>query len=246
MDKTSLSIMNSKSLPLILVSFLLVGCLGQSQPIQTPSPTPVNNPPIADFSYSWTGGDKDQPWTCSKITFTAEVSDPDGGKISLMWHDNNNALFQFMNKSSFETKLWPDGKHMIKLTATDDRGAKTIVEKQINVKYEVPEPIPVKTKDGVNIATIYTPMGVEPEIHPEYDWSMSSRAPLLGLYDMTTPILWDWHIKWALEHGINTLWILTIPHGMSPQELSNIHSLTKYYTSGFLKARYREKITFGV
>jgi hypothetical protein len=37
-----------------------------------------------------------------------------------------------MDKNSFKTKLWPNGFHTIKLTATD-KGAKTVIEKQINV-----------------------------------------------------------------------------------------------------------------
>ena len=237
--------MNSKSLPLILVSFLLVGCLGQSQPLSTLSPTPVNNPPIADFTYSWTGGDKDQPWTCSKITFEAEVSDPDGDSLTLYWHDNGKRIPNALGEPEFSTKLYPDGIHTIKLMVMDSRGAQTFVEKQINVKYEVPEPVPVKNKNGLNIASIYVSSGVEPETHPDLSWSMSQYTPLLGSYDLTNPVTVDWHIKWALEHGINTLWIVVAPHGNPPTEAGK-GSYMIYFKDGFLNAKYKNRIKFNV
>jgi hypothetical protein len=229
----------------LLVASLLVGCLGQSQPTPTPSPTPINNPPIADFSYSWTGGDETQPWTCSKITFDAKVSDPEGDSVTLYWYDNGSRIPNALGEPEFSTKLWPDGVHTIKLMVLDSRGGQTIVEKQINVKYEVPEPIPVKTKDGVNMTTLYQAIGVEPETHPEGVWSYSTYTPLLGFYDETSPIVIDWHIKWALEHGINTLWIVVAPHGNPPTEAGK-GSYMIYLKDGFLNAKYKNRIKFNV
>ena len=144
---------------LFLAITLFSGCLGQANstltplPSDTPSPTPnPNNPPkITKFNHSWTGGDKDRPWTCSNNNFTAEVSDPDGDKFSVQWYDNGNRIYLCENETSCETKFWPDGLHTIKLTATDEKGAQSVFEKQIDVKYEVPEPIPVQTKNDLNM-----------------------------------------------------------------------------------------------
>jgi hypothetical protein len=232
-------------LAFFVLTLLLAGCLGQSQPTPTPSPTPVNNPPIADFSFSWTGGDKDQPWTCSKITFDAKVSDPEGDSVTLYWYDNGIRIPNALGEPEFSTKLWPDGMHTIKLMVLDSRGGQTIVEKQIDVKYEVPEPVPVKNKNGLKIATIYVPIDLEPQTHQPYTWLISPYRPVLGYYNMTDPVTIDWHIKLALEHGISIFWIWIAPHSNPPEKVFEGSWMT-YYREGFSKAKYMDKIKFNV
>jgi hypothetical protein len=67
----------------------------------------------------------------------------------------------------------------------------------------------------------------------------SNRRPLLGYYDDTLPSVSDWHIRWAVEHGIsffafNWYWNKGEKRLAMPLE------------SGFLKARHRNLMKFCV
>ena len=44
-----------------------------------------------------------------------------------------------------------------------------------------------------------------PGIHNGFDdlHDFPERTPLMGYYDEENPMVCDWEIKWALEHGIN-------------------------------------------
>ncbi len=61
--------------------------------------------------------------------------------------------------------------------------------------------------------------------------------PLLGFYDDSLPEVNDWHIKWALEHGISFFafdWYWN----------AGEHRLLRTLERGFLKAKYRDLMKF--
>lgn len=67
------------------------------------------------------------------------------------------------------------------------------------------------------------------------------RKPAIGFYDEGDPIVTDWHIKHALEHGIRGfiyVWDKTL---MSPKDKN---SLGAAIDDGFLRARYRNLFKF--
>jgi len=64
--------------------------------------------------------------------------------------------------------------------------------------------------------------------------------PLLGYYRDGEPEVSDWHIKWAVEHGIDFFafdWYYDIATG-------NIHEHNNALELGFLRARYRDMMGF--
>ena len=63
--------------------------------------------------------------------------------------------------------------------------------------------------------------------------------PLLGFYDDSLPEVNDWHIKWALEHGISFFafdWYWN----------AGEKRLARTLEQGFLKARYASQMKFCV
>ena len=67
----------------------------------------------------------------------------------------------------------------------------------------------------------------------------SGPRPLLGFYDDSLPEVNDWHIKWALEHGISFFcfdWYWN----------AGEHRLLRTLERGFLKAKYCEQMKFCV
>lgn len=67
------------------------------------------------------------------------------------------------------------------------------------------------------------------------------RKPAIGFYDEGTPVATDWHIKYALEHGIGGfiyIWDKTLMNPLAKNSLASaIHD-------GFLKARFRDRFLF--
>jgi hypothetical protein len=64
--------------------------------------------------------------------------------------------------------------------------------------------------------------------------------PLLGYYRDGEPVVSDWHIKWAVEHGIDFFafdWYYDYKTG-------NVHEHNLALDRGFLRARYRDLMRF--
>ncbi len=75
----------------------------------------------------------------------------------------------------------------------------------------------------------------------ESEWRLIARRPqprpLLGFYDDSLPEVNDWHIKWALEHGVSFFafdWYWN----------AGEHRLLRTLERGFLKARYASQMKF--
>jgi len=65
-------------------------------------------------------------------------------------------------------------------------------------------------------------------------------TPLMGYYRDGEPEVSDWHIKWAVEHGISFFafdWYYDYEHGASTEH-------NKALDEGFLRARYRDRMNF--
>jgi len=64
--------------------------------------------------------------------------------------------------------------------------------------------------------------------------------PVLGFYRDGEPEVSDWHITWAVEHGIRFFafdWYYHYEHGQS-------HAHNRALNEGFLRARYRDRMKF--
>lgn len=76
----------------------------------------------------------------------------------------------------------------------------------------------------------------------EWKWAVAKQPaprPLLGFYDDSLPEVNDWHIKWALEHGISFFafdWYWN----------AGEKRLARTLEQGFLKARYASQMKFCV
>ena len=106
----------------------------------------------------------------------------------------------------------------------------------------VPTPVPAKT-DYINLmhycalwkeGTHYGWKRIEP--YPE-------RRPAIGWYDEGTPEVADWHIKYALEHGINGFIYCWYRATYEPEIT---HSLGHAIHEGLFNAKYRDMFNFTI
>ena len=102
-----------------------------------------------------------------------------------------------------------------------------------------PVPTPQPCHSDLVVGCFYFPGHFSP-----LRWTPMRRAgfpiPLLGYYRDGEPEVMDWHIKWAVEHGIDYFafdWYCHYKHGPSGE-----HNLA--LDRGFLRARYRELMNF--
>ena len=104
---------------------------------------------------------------------------------------------------------------------------------------EMPPPQPVRT--DVQVACYYFPG----HFHAGRWAPMQAHGhpvPLLGYYRDGAPGVMDWHIKWAVEHGISTFvfdWYYDYHTGRVPEHDTALDE-------GFLKAQYRDLMQFAV
>lgn len=66
----------------------------------------------------------------------------------------------------------------------------------------IPEPTPVSSNYLVG-AYYWISWGTKEVLTPFMDWNDSMFQPMLGQYDSTDTSVVNWHIKWAVEHGIS-------------------------------------------
>ena len=104
---------------------------------------------------------------------------------------------------------------------------------------EMPPPQPVRT--DVQVACYYFPG----HFHAGRWAPMRAYGhpmPLLGYYRDGAPGVMDWQIKWAVEHGVGTFifdWYYDYHTGRVPEHDTALDE-------GFLKARYRDLMQFGI
>ncbi|MCS7239064.1 MAG: glycoside hydrolase family 99-like domain-containing protein [Thermoguttaceae bacterium] len=98
----------------------------------------------------------------------------------------------------------------------------------------VPAPQPVRSEYEVGV--YYFPGWGKPESWRPLE-GFPERRPVLGYYQEGLPEVADWHIKWAVEHGI-TFFCYDWYWRQGQQQLT--HALH----DGYFKARYRDLIKF--
>lgn len=114
----------------------------------------------------------------------------------------------------------------------------------------VPEPDPV-TSDYTILCHYYPGWTKEPNpihngFHDLRDYP--ERTPLLGYYDESLTEVFDWQIKWAVEHGINCFvhcWYRRRENMGKPISLEDVrlsHSIHK----GYFGARYKRYMKFAI
>lgn len=104
--------------------------------------------------------------------------------------------------------------------------------------YDVPAPRPVKSEYQVGV--YYYPGWSDPEMRGwKRQADLPERDPLLGWYAEGSPVVADWHIKWALENGIS--FFVYDWYWRDGRE-----QLGAALNDGFLKARYGERMQFAV
>jgi len=106
----------------------------------------------------------------------------------------------------------------------------------------VPRPKPVKTK--YILLMHYCPLW---KVGTHFGWqkieTWPERRPALGFYDEGTPEVADWHIKYAIEHGIQAFIYCWYRSDFSPE----IHQrLGHAVHDGLLKARYLDMFNFSI
>ena len=123
----------------------------------------------------------------------------------------------------------------------------------------VPEPRRVKPRNDVTLIAVYLPswgakyppwwrgatnpksltLTIGTELHP----ILGQRHPIdpAGTYDSRDPDIADWHIKWALEHGVTAFMI-----DWSPIEVDPSGAFHHTFEDGFLRANYRDMMKFGI
>jgi hypothetical protein len=102
-------------------------------------------------------------------------------------------------------------------------------------KAGVPTPRPVST-DGYQVGAYYFP-GWPTRAKWEVLDNFPERRPLLGYYAEGDPVVMDWQIKWAVEHGI-TFFAFDWYWDRGRRQLE--HALHE----GYLKARFRPLLKF--
>jgi len=104
----------------------------------------------------------------------------------------------------------------------------------------VPEPRPAKT-DYIGLMH-YCALWKE---GTHYGWKRiepwPGRRPAIGWYDEGTPEVADWHIKYALEHGVNAFIYCWYRAHMEPKIE---HKLGHAIHEGLFHAKYRDKFKF--
>jgi hypothetical protein len=102
----------------------------------------------------------------------------------------------------------------------------------------VPTPVPCPTGDLV-VGSYYFPGYFSP-----FRWQRFKQCgypmPVLGYYRDGEPEVSDWHIKWAVEHGISFFAFDYYHHWRNGPSVALNTSLDK----GFLRARYRNMMKF--
>lgn len=100
----------------------------------------------------------------------------------------------------------------------------------------VPEPQPVRPAGGMEVGAYYFP-GWKSASQWEPLKRFPERKPVLGWYREGEPEVADWHIKWAVEHGV-TFFAYDWYWSQGARQLE--HALHE----GYFKARYRHLLNF--
>lgn len=103
-------------------------------------------------------------------------------------------------------------------------------------------PLPRPAKSRYTILMHYCPLW---KFGTHYGWGKielwPERKPAIGFYDEGTPEVADWHIKYALEHGVQGFIYCWYRKDLKP---TITHNLGHAIHDGLLKARYLDQFKF--
>ncbi len=112
-------------------------------------------------------------------------------------------------------------------------------------------PEPSRVSSDLYVACHYYPgweIGGETAISMTNLLKYPDRIPLQGLYDGKNPEIFDWEIKWACEHGINSFifcWYRKKDNLGQPVIRENLR-LAESIHNGFLMAKYQHYMDFAI
>jgi|GEM_PF-2896536 len=148
------------------------------------------------------------------------------------------------------TVVLPDnGDFVFEMTVRDTRGLQDVELIHLYALAECPEPVPTQIQEGLTTAVYYIPMWGRQNYWAAFadanigdrsiDFTMGSPTShsLLGNYDCADPTAADWHIKMALENGINCFIV-----GNSWPASEN--GPEKNFEDGLLRSKYIDRIGF--
>lgn len=105
-------------------------------------------------------------------------------------------------------------------------------------------PVPKPAKSDLITLMHYCPLWKE---GTHYGWGKiepwPDRRPAIGFYNEGTPEVADWHIKMALEHGIDGFIYCWYRSTLNPEITEHIGHATH---DGLLKSRYRDRFKFTI
>ena len=100
----------------------------------------------------------------------------------------------------------------------------------------VPKPVPVRS--DLDIAAFYYPGTDQMAEWDMVETTLPKIKPLLGWYDEGNPEVIDWQIKWAVEHGIGTLFV--------DWYWDRGERRLEHWVQGFYRAKYRSYLKWAV
>ena len=197
----------------------------------------LNNAPIANAGL-------DQNTTIGSIVALdgSGSYDPDGDALTYSWSfssfpDGSNPTLSNPNIPYPTFTADSYGQYVISLMVNDgnlDSSTDTVI---VTVSTSVPTPIKIETNIDITAAYYITSWGLE-NGERSVDWSLGTIShSLLGGYDSSSPEIADWHIKMAVENGVNTFII--------PSCRPAAHFLCEQnFEDGLLRSQYLNYIKF--
>ncbi len=174
---------------------------------------------------------------------------PDGIQIL----DGTDRIIPYMGQNDFDMATWrirADKPGIFEATVDAAVAGAAIRSQKLRLTFErmpdvprtgyVPEPQPAES-DYIGLMH-YCALWKE---GTHYGWKLiepyPGLRPAIGWYDEGTPEVADWHIKYALEHGVNAFIYCWYRAHMEP-EIE--HKLGHAIHDGLFHARYRDKFKF--
>lgn len=177
--------------------------------------------------------------------------DLDYDELTFLWKQNGGPKTTMNDSTSpiINVILPRFDNYTYELTVQDVHGAHSSDLVQISAYSVAPIPQPVETLDNIIVATYYlTGWGKKnhwpPDINngdrsTDFTLGFSTFNNLLGNYDTADPKVADWHIKMALENGVNTF---LIPNGRPAAHWA----WEQNFEDGLLKSQYFNMINFAM
>jgi hypothetical protein len=178
--------------------------------------------------------------------------DPDGDEFTLALEQVqgfDQAAIAAQDGGLFTVLLPASGDYVFELAATDPLGNVATRRLHLYALAPCPEPRPLATKDGMIVAAHYMTTwgsknndwrtGSENVGDRSYDFTFGSPRyhSLLGNYDTADPRVADWHVKMAVENGINCF---IIPDTRPASDWGGVANLP----DGLLRSQYLHDIRF--